>query len=159
MANAKDRTMNSNPNENIHHINLQHSYNVNSFIKTLMPFKSASNSILLDMASVANARLLRKAINPRIAGHVILATAGFLMHSKRMVDIKAAPPEDSTIICFKKSIARFLASFDATGLSVFSMERFSFQRMGKGMQPSRCLAILGETLRPIPASRIYGGSV
>lgn len=40
-----------------------------------------------------------------------------------------------------------------------SMERFSFQRMGKGMQPSRCLAILGETLRPIPASRVYGGSV
>lgn len=29
--------------------------------------------------------------------------------------------------------------------------------MVKGMQPSRCLAILGETLRPIPASRIYGG--
>ncbi len=39
-----------------------------------------------------------------------------------------------------------------------SMERFSFQRMVKGMQPSRCLAILGETLRPIPASRIYGGA-
>lgn len=40
-----------------------------------------------------------------------------------------------------------------------SMERFSFQGMVKGMQPSRCLAILGETLRPILASRIYGGSV
>ena len=41
--------------------------------------------------------------------------------------------------------------------SLSFMERFSFQRMVKGMQPSRCLAILGETLRPIPASRIYGG--
>lgn len=155
----KDKTMNANPIENINHMYLQHSYNVNSFIKTLMPCKSASNSILLDMASVANARLLRKAINPRIAGQVILATAGFLMHSKRMVDIKTAPPEDSTIICFRKSIARFLASFDAAGLSVFFMERFSFQRMVKAMQPSRCLAILGETLRPIIASRICGGAV
>lgn len=153
----KDETMKINPIVKTNHMYLQHSYSVNSFINNLTLGNSASNSILLDMASVANARLLRKAINPRIAGHVILATAGFLMHSKRMVDIKTAPPEDSTIICFKKSIARFLASFDATGLSVFFMERFSFQRMVKGWQLERCLAILGETLRPIPASRIYGG--
>lgn len=155
----KDETMKINPNVKINHMYLQHSYSVNSFINNLTLGNSASNSILLDMASVANARLLRKTINPAIADQVILATSGFLMHSKRMVDIKTVPPEDSTIICFKKSIARFLASFDATGLSVFFMERFSFQRMVKGKQPSRCLAILRETLRPIPASRIYGGSV
>ena len=40
--------------------------------------------------------------------------------------------------------------------SLSFMERFSFQRMVKGMQPSRCLAILGETLLPIPPSRICG---
>ena len=155
----KDKTMNINPIVKINHMYLQHSYNVNSFINNLTLGNSASNSILLDMASVAKARLLRKTINPEIAAQVILATAGFLMHSIRMVDIKTAPPEDSTIICFRKSIARFLASFDTTGLSVFFMERFSFQRMVKGMQPSRCLAILGETLRPSPASHISGGAV
>ena len=59
-----------------------------------------------------------------------------------------------SIVLLKAAAASRTCSIKA---SLSFMERFPFQGMVKGWQLERCLAILGETLRPIPASRIYGG--
>ena len=70
------------------------------------------------------------------------------------VDISRTPPPESNVSSFRKSIARFLTAGGNSSFVLFSMERFSFQRMVKGMQLRRCPAILGETLHPLSRQRI-----
>lgn len=72
----------------------------------------------------------------------------------KAVDISRTPPPESSVSSFRKSIARFLTAGGNSSFGLFSMERFSFQRMVKGMQLRRCPAILGETLHPFSRQHI-----
>jgi hypothetical protein len=72
----------------------------------------------------------------------------------KAVAMSSAPPPESNVSSFRKSIARFLTAGGNSSFVLFSMERFSFQRMVKGMQLRRCPAILGETLHQLSRQRI-----
>lgn len=102
---------------------------------------------------------------PKIPTYIVKPTAeisepsllGIVSRAFNRLPSKITPPALIPIIDFVSALAALWICVSRS-LEV-SMERFSFQGMVKGWQLERCLAILGETLRPIPASRIYGGSV
>lgn len=76
----------------------------------------------------------------------------------RLASNRTSPAAINVKVLLKLSKRLKTTSGCLSSLDTDFMERFSFQAMVKGMQLLGCPAILGETLRPILASHIYGGA-